>query len=405
MIDSLQIENVTKRFGSHVAVDRVSFSVRRGEIVGFVGPNGAGKTTTLRMAAGLIHPGTGQVTVAGKALREHPQPGRVVGFAIDPSAFHTGRSIIGTLRLTARLSGMPLSRADDVMAQVGLESVATRRVGKLSTGMRQRLCIAHAILPQPQFVVFDEPLNGLDVAGVEWFNATLRHLRDTGHGVLLSSHLLSELENLADRSVIVSKGVVVHDGDMRPARDRPAAEVSSSDNDALLAHCHREGVPVSVEPATARLVVEAPPRDVFRLAVAAGVELDVLAPAGPKSLRALFRDLTESEYTPDTTGTNPATSEPIAAPPGLADASPGTGDVAASRAGQLPAAAPSVTTIPAAQADTAPVPTLRAPTPPAVSPGADDTPPVTTPPNPHNARFATNDTTPSPPVSKDRDLS
>lgn len=298
MIDSLRIENVTKKFGDHVAVDQVSFSVRCGEIVGFVGPNGAGKTTTLRAAAGLIHPNSGQVLVAGKPLRQHPQPGQVVGFAIDPSSFHSGRSIINTLRLTARLSGMPLSRADEVVAQVGLDSVASRLVGKLSTGMRQRLCVAHAVLPRPHFLVFDEPLNGLDVAGVEWFNATLRHLRDTGHGVLLSSHLLSELENVADRTVILSKGAVVHDGQVRPARDRPAAEVSSDDNDALLAYCQQEGVSASADPASGRLVVEAPPRRVFALAVAAGVELDVLVPAGPKSLRALFHDLTESEYTP-----------------------------------------------------------------------------------------------------------
>ena len=211
----LLVHGLSKSFGSVRAVQDVGFSCDAGSVTGYIGPNGSGKSTTLRMIAGLVRPDAGQVTIDGRPLASLPNPGRSAGFLLDPAAHHPGRSVRETAVLPALMMGLPLGRVDEVLDTVGLSSVRKRKVRALSLGMRQRLSLAIALLGQPEVMVLDEPANGLDVEGMAWLKVLLRSLADGGAAVLVSSHLLNELETYADRAIVIDRGRVVSDRDLR----------------------------------------------------------------------------------------------------------------------------------------------------------------------------------------------
>jgi ABC-2 type transport system ATP-binding protein len=206
---AITIQGLTKRFGPVVAVDDLSFEVDQGTVVGFLGPNGAGKTTTLRTLLGLVTPTAGSAKIDGRPYRELADPVCHVGAVLEASSFHPGRSARNHLRVIATAAGLPLARADAVLAQVGLAEVARRRVGGFSLGMRQRLGLATALLGDPQVLILDEPANGLDPEGVHWLRASLRELADQGRTVLVSSHVLAEVAQTVDQVVIIAGGRLV----------------------------------------------------------------------------------------------------------------------------------------------------------------------------------------------------
>jgi ABC-2 type transport system ATP-binding protein len=209
----ITIDKLTRRYGAFTAVDDVSFEVRPGTVAGFLGPNGAGKSTTLRMLVGLTRPSSGVATVLGRPYAQLPNPGRSVGVLLDASAQHGGRTGREVLTLCARLLGLPSARVDEMLALVGLsERESHRRVRHYSLGMRQRLGIAHALLGDPQVLILDEPANGLDPGGIHWMRGLLRDFADRGGTVLLSSHLLTEVEAVADDLILIGRGAIVAAG-------------------------------------------------------------------------------------------------------------------------------------------------------------------------------------------------
>ncbi|MBO0769168.1 MAG: ATP-binding cassette domain-containing protein [Solirubrobacterales bacterium] len=209
----IEASSLTKRYGERAAVQDVSFTCTPGTVTGFLGPNGAGKSTTLKMLCGLAHPTSGRSTVLGRSYAEIPNPGRHVGVLIDASAAHEGRRGRETLAITAELLGVADTRVDEMLRLVDLDaSAARKRVSQYSLGMRQRLGIANALLGDPQLLILDEPANGLDPVGMRWMRGLLRDFAARGGTVLLSSHLLHEVEAIADRVVIIAGGRIVAQG-------------------------------------------------------------------------------------------------------------------------------------------------------------------------------------------------
>ena len=205
----ITIEGLTKRFGDVTAVDGLGFEVDQGTVTGFLGPNGAGKTTTLRMLLGLVTPTAGTARIHGRPYRELTAPLRHVGAVLESSNFHPGRTARNHLRVVTIAAGLPRERADEVLAQVGLDQAADRRVGGFSLGMRQRLALATALLGDPEVLVLDEPANGLDPEGIHWLRGFLRDLADQRRTVLVSSHVLAEVAQTVDRVVIIAHGRLV----------------------------------------------------------------------------------------------------------------------------------------------------------------------------------------------------
>ncbi|MGO1539461.1 MAG: ABC transporter ATP-binding protein [Leucobacter sp.] len=210
----IEARGLSKRYGSKTAVDDVSFTVRPGQVTGFLGPNGAGKSTTMRMIVELDRPTSGTVTVMGRRYREHPAPLGAVGALLDAKGVHPGRTARSHLRALAATHGIPDRRVDEVLEQTGLTSVANKRVGGFSLGMGQRLGIAAAILGDPQVLILDEPVNGLDPDGVLWVRQFVKHLAGEGRTVLMSSHLMSEMAQTADHIIVLGRGRVVADAPM-----------------------------------------------------------------------------------------------------------------------------------------------------------------------------------------------
>ncbi|MFL4909560.1 ABC transporter ATP-binding protein [Streptomyces sp. MMS24-I2-30] len=205
----IEVNELTKRYGGKTAVDQLSFAVRPGQVTGFLGPNGAGKTTTLRMILGLDAPTSGTATVSGVPFRTHPRGLRHVGALLDATQAHGGRSAAAHLSALARSNALPRRRIVEVLEEVGLAEVATRRVGGFSLGMKQRLGIATALLGDPPVLMFDEPINGMDPEGVLWVRRLFRRLAAEGRTVFLSSHLMSEMENTADQLVVIGRGRLI----------------------------------------------------------------------------------------------------------------------------------------------------------------------------------------------------
>ncbi|PWJ53709.1 ABC-2 type transport system ATP-binding protein [Quadrisphaera granulorum] len=209
----IEVERVSKRHGSVTSVDNVSFVARSGEVTGLLGPNGAGKSSLMRIICDLDHADSGTVRVAGRRYRDHPEPVRVIGVQFEGSGAHPSRRAVDHLRWVAAAAGIPRSRVDEVLHLVDLPRAAwRRRVHTYSLGMHQRLGIATALLGNPEVLIFDEPANGLDPVGIRWLRGFLRGLADEGRTVLLSSHLMSETELVADGVVLMDRGRTIAEG-------------------------------------------------------------------------------------------------------------------------------------------------------------------------------------------------
>ena len=288
----ITVEHLTKRYGAQLAVSDVSFSCAPGTVTGFLGPNGAGKSTTLRAVCGLTLPTSGTATVGGRPYRELPNAGRHVGVLLDAGAQHSGRTGREALTLAALVQGVPRSRVDDVLEHVGLAGKpAGKRVGKYSLGMRQRLGLATALLGDPQVLILDEPANGLDPDGIFWMRGLLRGFADRGGTVLLSSHLLREVEAVADQLVVIAGGRIVAQGSSEELLASTGTLVRARDGAALTAALTAAGIGVVAGPSEA-LIADGTAEAVGVAAATAGVPLLELRPAGGDRLEELFRSLT-----------------------------------------------------------------------------------------------------------------
>ncbi|WP_296603801.1 ATP-binding cassette domain-containing protein [Nocardioides sp.] len=291
----ITVEGLTRKYGSFTAVDNVSFVCQPGRVTGFLGPNGAGKTTTMRVMVGLTPPTAGRVTIGGHLYSDIPNPGRHVGVLLDASAQHAGRTGREILELGARTMGLPSSRVDEMLELVSLTPVeAKRRLRNYSLGMKQRLGIAHALLGDPSVLILDEPANGLDPAGIRWMRGLLKGYAERGGTVLLSSHLLHEVEQIADEMILIGNGRIVAQGDKKSllanAGDSVAASfVTALDNERLAQALQAKGI--TVAKAGEGLRVEAETVEVGRTALESGAVLTDLRSAEGR-LEDLFLELT-----------------------------------------------------------------------------------------------------------------
>ena len=288
----IRTEHLTKRYGAHTAVDSLSFTVAPGTVTGFLGPNGAGKSTTMRMLVGLTPPTSGSAVVLGVPYASLGNPGRQVGVLLDASAQHPGRTGREVLSLGATVMGLPRSRVDEMLDLVGLTAdEARRRVGDYSLGMRQRLGIGHALLGDPEVLILDEPANGLDPGGIHWMRGLLRRFVDRGGSVLLSSHLLHEVEVIADELVIIGGGRIVAQGAKSALLAGAGTLVRTPDPDALVAALARTGMHAGRR-TDGSLLVDGSIEDVGRAAAAARVVLTELRAASGAGLEETFLQLT-----------------------------------------------------------------------------------------------------------------
>ncbi|MGY1653061.1 ABC transporter ATP-binding protein [Geodermatophilus sp. SYSU D01119] len=294
----IEVTGLTKTFGSVRAVSDLGFTVEPGAVTGFLGPNGAGKTTTLRMVLGLVTPDSGRATFDGVPYAALPDPVRTVGAVLE-TAFHPARSGRDHLRVYCRAAGLPVSRADEALERVGLTAAGRRRAGGYSLGMRQRLALATALLGDPPVLVLDEPANGLDPEGILWLRGFLRHLaHDEGRTVLVSSHLLAEMEQTADRVVIVGAGRLVRQGSIAElragAQGAGSVLVRSPEADRLAAVLTSGGLSAARGDDGLVTVEGASPADVGARAFAAQVELHELR-AESTGLEDLYFRLTAGQ--------------------------------------------------------------------------------------------------------------
>ncbi len=267
---------MSKHFGAVRAVSDVTFTVEPGRVTGFLGPNGAGKTTSLRMLLGLVRPTSGSATFGGTAYRDLARPLSTVGTALEASSFNPGRTARHHLAVYAAAAGIARSRIDEVLTLTGIAEAADRRVGGYSLGMRQRLGLAFALLGDPEVLVLDEPINGLDPEGIRWIRELLQHLAGEGRTVLVSSHLLSEVQQTVDRVVILSRGRIVHEGSLDDLEGAQRVLVDAQDRAALRAALLAAGL--AVVDTDAGLAVPGTPADIGALAYRAGVALSLLQP-------------------------------------------------------------------------------------------------------------------------------
>ena len=286
----IEINDLTRRFGA-AGIRDVSFTCRPGSVTGFLGPNGAGKTTTMRLLCGLDRPDAGTATIDGHPYARLPQPGRRVGVMLDPGAMHRGRTGRETLGLAAAVIGVDRPRVSRVLETVGLDSsAAAKRVGQYSLGMQQRLALGIALLGDPGVLVLDEPANGLDPQGVRWIRRLLREHADRGGTVLLSSHLLREVEVIADHLVIINDGRIVADGTPEQLRTSRSTLVRAIDVSVLSDALRAAGRQARMA-AGGALETDAEPEQVGRIAARAGAVLTELRPQGD-DLEELFFTLT-----------------------------------------------------------------------------------------------------------------
>ena len=294
---AIAVEGLTKRYGEVTAVDDLSFTVRAGAVTGFIGPNGAGKTTALKTIVGLARPTAGRILVNGVPSVRRAPDARVLGVHIEPCGAHPGRSARDHLRSLAALAGLPRGRVDEVLAIVELEQAATRRVGTYSTGMRQRLGLAAALLGDPDILVLDEPLNGLDPQGIRWLRRLLRERAAAGRTVLLSSHVLSETAQTVDDVVVIHKGRLIRQsaiGELDPSASG-AVLVKTPMSERMAAAARRAGAEVTFADAGADLLIAGlDAARVGELAHAERIVLHELSPRG-ESLEGVFFTLTEKE--------------------------------------------------------------------------------------------------------------
>jgi len=292
----IKVEGLTRAYGSFIAVDDISFECRPGTVTGFLGPNGAGKTTTMRVMVGLTPPTHGDVTIGGLHYKDIPNPGRHVGVLLDASAQHAGRTGREVLEIGAQTMGLPGARVDQMLDLVSLDGrEAKRRVRNYSLGMRQRLGIAHALLGDPSVLGLDAPANGLDPAGIRWMRGLLKGYAERGGTVLLSSHLLHEVEQIADEMILIGNGRIVARGTREELLRDATGGVSTTlvtalDNQQLSEALTEKGL--AVHPAGAGLRVTAETVDVGRVAAERQIVLTDLRAGHEGGLEDLFLELT-----------------------------------------------------------------------------------------------------------------
>jgi ABC-2 type transport system ATP-binding protein len=291
----IEVERLTKRYGSTLAVDDLSFAVEPGTITGFLGPNGAGKSTTLRAILGLVQPDAGRTAVLGRPYRDLDRPIAQVGALLETFDAHPGRSGRNHLRVLATAGRIQTARVDELLALVELTDSARRRVKGYSLGMRQRLGLAAALLGDPEVLVLDEPANGLDPQGVRWLRDLLREQANSGRTVLISSHVLAEVAQTVDEVVIIHRGKLIQHAAMAEVEAMAAGStiVRSPDATRLASLLAQEGLEVSALEAS-RLAVAAPPERVGEIAAANGVVLHELT-TERATLEEVFLQLTASE--------------------------------------------------------------------------------------------------------------
>jgi ABC-2 type transport system ATP-binding protein len=289
----IAVAGLTKRFGPVTAVDDLSFVVRPGVVTGFLGPNGSGKTTTLRCLLGLVRPTAGRATVGGRPYPDVHLPLSVVGAVLEASSFHPGRTARRHLQVMAMAAGLPTGRAAEVLEQVAMAEHADRRVGGYSLGMRQRLALAQALLGDPPVLVLDEPANGLDPAGIAWLRGFLRTLAEQGRTVLVSSHVLSEVQQTVDDVVVIARGRLLREGRLRDLQSTATTTVVRTPTPDLLLSA-LTGWPVEHRGDGAVRVVGRTPAEVGHAAFEHGVELHELG-VEPGELERLFLELTAEE--------------------------------------------------------------------------------------------------------------
>ncbi|MEO7263199.1 MAG: ATP-binding cassette domain-containing protein [Jatrophihabitantaceae bacterium] len=288
----ITIDALSKKYGGYTAVDGISFTARAGRVTGFLGPNGAGKSTTMRIIVGLTPPTSGTVTVAGRSYKDLPNPGLEVGVLLDASAQHAGRTGREILTIAQRTMGLPAARVRDMIELVSLTGAeADRRVGNYSLGMRQRLGIATALIGDPEVLILDEPANGLDPAGIRWMRDLLRDYADRGGTVLLSSHLLHEIEVIADDIVVIGNGRIVSQGTKAELLQAAGTVVRAADLTGLERALGAWGLTTSLS-GDGALRTDADPTLVGNVALKAGIALTELRPADGAGLEEMFLELT-----------------------------------------------------------------------------------------------------------------
>jgi ABC-2 type transport system ATP-binding protein len=295
----IEVRDLAKRFGPATVVDGLSFAVGAGTVTGFLGPNGAGKTTTLRVLLGLVAPTSGHATIWGKPYRELGGRRRRVGAVLEASGFHPGRTVTDHLRVRCAATGAARSRIGAVLAETGMGELAGRRAGHLSLGERQRLGLAGALLGEPEVLILDEPANGLDPAGVLWLRGFLRQLGEQGCTVLVSSHILAEVAQFADRAVVIDRGRLISAGPVTELVKavRQAVAVRTPRAEALRAALISEGAAVRAAAPDRLEITGLGTEEVATLAAALGIPIyEMTADTG--SLEEAFLRLTATEGRP-----------------------------------------------------------------------------------------------------------
>ncbi len=288
----ITVDSLTKRYGGFTAVDDVTFTARPGRVTGFLGPNGAGKSTSMRVMVGLTPPTSGEVRIGGRHYSDLPNPGLEVGVLLDASAQHAGRTGREILSIAQRTMGLPRHRVEAMLDRVSLtEDEAGRRVRNYSLGMRQRLGIATALIGEPEVLILDEPANGLDPAGIRWMRDLLRSYADQGGTVLLSSHLLHEIEVIADDLVLIGNGRIVAEGTKAELLSAAGTVVRSAAGSALVQALADAGIS-STQDADGLVRTSTDPARVGQVALAAGVALTELRSAEGAGLEEMFLELT-----------------------------------------------------------------------------------------------------------------
>jgi len=287
----ITVEGVTRTYGKFTAVDNVSFTAQAGRVTGFLGPNGAGKSTTMRIMVGLTRATSGTITIAGRHYVDLPNPGLEVGVLLDASAQHAGRTGREILTIAQQYMGLPRRRVEEMLEVVSLTPTeASRRVGNYSLGMRQRLGIATALIGDPKVLILDEPANGLDPAGIRWMRDLLRGYADRGGTVLLSSHLLHEIEVIADDIVMIGNGRIVSQGSKTALLHAAGTVVRTADPHDLQRALGELGI-ASLVSESGALRTDADPPLVGKVALEAGIALTELRPADA-GLEDMFLELT-----------------------------------------------------------------------------------------------------------------
>ena len=290
-------EHLAKRYGSLKAVDDLSFTVKPGRVTGFLGPNGAGKTTTMRMSTNLIRSDAGRATFYGREYAKLVKPLTKVGVALEPVVFHPGRTAMDHLMMLAPYAGVGRGRCQEVLNMVGLSEVGPKRLSQFSLGMRGRLNLAAALMGDPGIMMLDEPVNGLDPEGIRWMRELLRGLAGEGRTILISSHLLSEIEQTVDDLVIIAHGKLVYAGPLAELEGSrtPVVAVKVADVGALHTLAMAHGWAVREQTSGGAVLLEGPtPAEVGRATLAAGIPLESLA-AHASDLESLFLELTEGQ--------------------------------------------------------------------------------------------------------------